>query len=120
MRKPLSPDWLINLAKPFASHARYSRAGFRCAASLPFRFSVGDPVVYQRLCLDGVAIAILPNWLATDAVAKKQLVPVLSQWIPDPIELYAIYPTRLSMTPKLNAFLRFMENASGQAHNLSV
>ncbi len=73
------------------------------------RVSVGDPVIHHRLCLDGVGIAILPNWLAQDGVTKRQLVRVLPEWLPSPIELYVIYPTRLSMTPKLNAFLKFMK-----------
>jgi LysR family transcriptional regulator for bpeEF and oprC len=74
------------------------------------RVSVGDPVIHHRLCLDGAGIAILPNWLVRDTVSKKQLVRVLPEWTPSPIELYAIYPTRLSMTPKLNAFLTFVES----------
>ncbi len=73
------------------------------------RVSVGDPVIHHRLCLDGAGIAILPNWLVPEGVRKKQLVRVLPEWIPSPIELYVIYPTRLSMTPKLNAFLEFMK-----------
>ena len=74
------------------------------------RVSVGDPVIHHRLCLDGAGIAILPNWLVHDGVSKKQLLRVLPGWIPSPIELYVIYPTRLSMTPKLNAFLTFMKS----------
>ena len=74
------------------------------------RVSVGDPVIHHRLCLDGVGIAILPNWLVHDRVRKRHLVRVLPDWTPNPIELYVIYPTRLSMTPKLNAFLKFMED----------
>jgi DNA-binding transcriptional LysR family regulator len=75
------------------------------------RVSVGDPVIHHRLCADGVGIAILPNWLAQEGVSKKQLVRVLPDWTPSPVELYAIYPTRLSMTPKLNVFLTFIKNA---------
>jgi DNA-binding transcriptional LysR family regulator len=73
------------------------------------RVSIGDPVIHRRLCLDGVGIAVLPNWLINDEVIKKRLVRVLPDWTPSPIELYVLYPTRLSMTPKLNVFLKFME-----------
>jgi DNA-binding transcriptional LysR family regulator len=70
---------------------------------------VGDPIIHHWLCLDGVAVAILANRLVAGGVTKKQLVRVLPEWIPSPLEIYVIYPTRLSMTPKLNAFLEFME-----------
>ena len=73
------------------------------------RIAIGDPVVHLRLCMDGVGIAILPNWLANDHMRKRRIVRVLPDWEPSPIELYVLYPTRLSMTPKLKAFLDFME-----------
>jgi DNA-binding transcriptional LysR family regulator len=73
------------------------------------RVAIGDPTVHRRLCLDGAGIAILPNWLIKDEVNEKTLVRVLPDWTPAPIELYVLYPTRLSMTPKLHAFMTFME-----------
>jgi DNA-binding transcriptional LysR family regulator len=74
------------------------------------RVSIGDPVVHHRLCLDGAGIAILPNWLVTSRDRSGELIRVLPGWTPSPIELYVIYPSRLSMTPKLNAFLTFMKS----------
>jgi len=74
------------------------------------KVSVGDPVIHHRLCLDSVGVAVLPNWLAHDDVVKKHLVRVLPEWTPSPIELYVLYPTRLSMTPKLNVFLNFIKD----------
>lgn len=73
------------------------------------RVSVGDPVIHRRLCLDGVGVAILPDWLTQEDIKKKRLLRVLPGWTPSPIELYVLYPTRLSMTPKLNVFLKFMQ-----------
>lgn len=75
------------------------------------RISVGDPVVQLQLCADGAGVAILPNWLANDEIRKRQLVRVLPEWLPSPMELYVLYPTRLSVTPKLRAFLDFVERA---------
>jgi DNA-binding transcriptional LysR family regulator len=74
------------------------------------RIAIGDPLVQQRLCLDGAGIAILPYWLIQDQLRKKQLLRVLPEWVPSPIELFALYPTRLSMTPKLNVFLAFIQD----------
>ncbi len=75
------------------------------------RVSVGDPVIHHQLCIDGVGIAIIPEWEVLTDVRNKHLLRVLPDWKPTPIELYVLYPTRLSMTPKLNAFLKFMEAA---------
>jgi len=73
------------------------------------RIAIGDPVIHKRLCLDAVGIAILPNWLAHENCGKLQLLRVLPEWTLNPIELYVLYPSRLSMTPKLKAFLKFIE-----------
>ena len=74
------------------------------------RIAIGDPLIHQRLCLDGAGIAILPTWLIQDQVRKKQLLRVLPEWVPSPIEVFVLFPTRLSMTPKLNVFLAFIQD----------
>lgn len=74
------------------------------------RVSVGDPVVHHYLCLGGVGLAILPHWLAQEDVKRKRLLRVLPDWRPNPMELYVLYPTRLSVTPKLTAFMKFIES----------
>ncbi len=74
------------------------------------RVSVGDPVIHHRLCLDGAGVAILPDWLLQHDAQQQRPVRVLPEWVPDSIELYVVYPTRLSMTPKLNVFLEFMKS----------
>lgn len=74
------------------------------------RVSVGDPLIHQQLCLDGAGIAVIPEWAVRGDLKAKRLVRVLPDWTPSPIELYVLYATRLSMTPKLNAFLKFVES----------
>lgn len=79
------------------------------------RIAIGDPVVHLQLCADGVGVAILPDWLANEHVRKQQIMRVLPDWAPSPVELYVLYPTRLSMTPKLRAFLDFIEGVIPRA-----
>jgi DNA-binding transcriptional LysR family regulator len=74
------------------------------------RVSVGDPFVHHQLCLDDAGIAVLPYWLARPDGRTHPLVRVLPGWTPPPVELYMLYPTRLSVTPKLKAFLAFVES----------
>jgi DNA-binding transcriptional LysR family regulator len=78
------------------------------------RVSIGDPMVHHQLCRDGVGVAAIPEWEVREDVEKKHLQRVLRAWTPSPIEVYVLYPTRLSMTPKLNAFLHFMEGVTPQ------
>jgi DNA-binding transcriptional LysR family regulator len=122
-----SPNYLKNapsLSSPqeLTQHSCVMLSGVRDGASwklyrdgkaqdirLRGRVSIGDPASQLRLCLDGVGVTILPHWLADEYVRKQQVCRVLPDWTPQPLELYVLYPTRLSMTPKLKVFLDFMD-----------
>jgi DNA-binding transcriptional LysR family regulator len=77
------------------------------------RVSVADPSIHHQLTLAGVGIAILPQELAAEDQKEGRLVRVLAAWEPDPVELYAVYPSRLSQTPKLRVFLQWLEEHRG-------
>ncbi len=81
-----------------------------CEVRVGSRVSVGDPIIHHRMCVDGAGVAILPNWVITDEVSKRRLQRVLPEYMPSPIELYVIYPSRLSMTPKLKVFVNFIKS----------
>jgi DNA-binding transcriptional LysR family regulator len=68
-----------------------------------------DPAVACRLALDGLGIAILPIWMATHPDVVDGLVRILPLWKPTPISLCALYSGVLRLTPKIKAFLDFVE-----------
>ena len=73
------------------------------------RVVVGDPEIQLRLCVDSLGIAILSEHVAKEATPESSLVRVLPQWKPPALEIFVAYPTRLSLTPKLNSFLKMIE-----------
>jgi DNA-binding transcriptional LysR family regulator len=77
------------------------------------RVSVADPSIHHQLALSGVGIAILPQNLVREDQKAGRLVRVLSAWEPEPVELYAVYPSRLNQTPKLRVFLQWLEENRG-------
>ncbi len=72
------------------------------------RLIVRDPVLHMEAALSGAAIVSLPGFLALTAVADGRLVRILPEWEPEPMQIYALYGSRLGMTPKLRAFLEFL------------
>ena len=82
---------------------------FSCHPASP----VADPSIHHQLVLAGVGIAILPQNLAEENRKQGRLVRVLAAWEPDPVELYAVYPSRLNQTPKLRVFLQWLEENRG-------
>ena len=72
------------------------------------RVSAADSAILHQFVLDGVGIALIPCALAQQDLDSGRLVHLLPQWQPDPVEISAVYPSRLSLMPKVNAFLTLL------------
>lgn len=81
---------------------------------VPARVTVPDPTVNHLLAKSGAGIALLAQATAAADVAEGKLVRLLPEWEPDPVELYALYPPKLSASPKVRAFLQFFRTRFGQ------
>lgn len=64
-------------------------------------------VIYQA-CLGGMGVALLPHYMAEDALKENRLCPVLPDWQGQTLPLYALYPSRKGVTPKLKAVLDYV------------
>lgn len=83
------------------------RQGEAVRVRLKPRLIVRDPVLHLHAALSGATIAALPGFLVGDAIEAGHLIRVLPEWEPKPMEIFALYGSRLGMTPKLRAFLDF-------------
>jgi DNA-binding transcriptional LysR family regulator len=45
-------------------------------------------------------------------VEQGRLVRLLPEWEPEPVELHALYPSRLNSSPKVRVFLQFLRERS--------
>jgi LysR family transcriptional regulator, transcriptional activator for dmlA len=72
------------------------------------RVSVPDPTINHQLVLAGVGIALLSQSAAAANLAQGRLVRILADWEPEPVELHALYSSRLNSSPKVRAFLQFL------------
>ena len=54
--------------------------------------SVNDARSYLAAALSGLGVAPLPCFMAAEAIAAGQLVPILPGWKVEPIPLYIVYP----------------------------
>ncbi|MFC5864062.1 LysR family transcriptional regulator [Acidicapsa dinghuensis] len=93
---------------------RLRRSGELCEVRVSAKVSVPDPTVNHLLAEAGVGIALLSQSMAARETEEGRLVRVLPEWEPDPVELYALYPPRLSASPKVQAFLQFFRETYGQ------
>ncbi len=68
--------------------------------------------------LAGLGIALLPSWLTGDAIKAGQLIPLLPDWEASiapgaPRAVWAVYPPKKVVSPKVRAFLSFIEARFG-------
>jgi DNA-binding transcriptional LysR family regulator len=88
---------------------RYRRAAAVEEVRIESLVSLPDPKTLYQLAIDGLGVALLPDSLAQIDVARGHLVRLLPSWQPDPVELFAVYPSRLSYSPKVRAFVQFLQ-----------
>jgi DNA-binding transcriptional LysR family regulator len=77
------------------------------------RFSVPDPTINHQLALAGVGVALMAQSVVREDVEDGRLIRVLPDWEPEPVELYALYPSRLDSSPKVRVFLQFVRERFG-------
>jgi DNA-binding transcriptional LysR family regulator len=85
------------------------------------RVAIPDPVINRQLAAAGVGVALLSHRMVRADVERGKLVRLLPDWEPEPIEFHALYPSRLSASPKVRAFVQFVrkhfdDDARGPAH----
>ena len=88
---------------------RLHRGGERCEVKVEARASVPDPTVNHQLTLAGAGVASLSQAMVRADIEAGRLVRLLPDWEPEPVELHAFYPSRLSASPKVRAFLEFLK-----------
>jgi DNA-binding transcriptional LysR family regulator len=72
------------------------------------RVLVPDPTINHQLALAGAGVALLAQSVTRADVEHGRLVRVLPEWEPEPVELHALYSSRLNSSPKVRAFLHFL------------
>jgi DNA-binding transcriptional LysR family regulator len=77
------------------------------------RVSVPDPTINHQLALAGAGVALLAQSVVQDDVKHGRLTRIFPEWEPDPVELYALYPSRLDSSPKVRVFLQFLRERFG-------
>lgn len=71
----------------------------------PARAIANSPELLLRMATRGAGIAIVNDHFALEPVRRRQLVPVLPEWRPEPVNVWAVFPGRRLMPPKTRVFI---------------
>jgi DNA-binding transcriptional LysR family regulator len=110
---PASPGDLMEHTCIGCGPWKLSRGKNILTPNIVFRVVTSDPGVALKLARSGFGIAVLPLWMAKDPDVRPELVPVLPQWVPEPITLCALFSGPSPLTPKVQALLGFLDEHIG-------
>lgn len=82
--------------------------GYQTIALNP-RCWINDPTIAFEMVVAGVGIGLLPVFFCIEAVQSGALVPLLEDCCASPVPLSAIFPTTRERSPKVKAFLQFLQ-----------
>ena len=87
---------------------RLQRERETCNVRVLARVAVPDPSVHHQLALNGVGVAMLGQAEVVGDLKERRLARILPEWEPEPIDLYALHPSRLARSPKVRVLLEFL------------
>jgi len=113
---PAHPDDLVHhkyLHYSYSSmEATIARTGPKHLVSSPIVANNGD--VLLQAAIAGAGIVVQPTFIAGSAVQAGQLVPILCDYEPESLGLYAVYANRQWLSNKVRVFLDFMDGYFGE------
>jgi DNA-binding transcriptional LysR family regulator len=71
--------------------------------------------ILKQGAIDALGIARFPDIFVTDELASGKLVRVLENYALSPGSLYAVFPTRVNLAPKVRVFIDFLHDSVGQS-----
>jgi DNA-binding transcriptional LysR family regulator len=60
------------------------------------------------IAMEGVGIALEPDFIVAPALASGKLVPILTEYATPPVPIYAVYASRRHLSAKVRAFVDFL------------
>jgi DNA-binding transcriptional LysR family regulator len=71
-------------------------------------YAADDLVTLKYAVVQGTGICVLPDYLCTEELERRQLVPVLPGWGPRQGMVLAVFPSRRGMVPAVRRLLDFL------------
>lgn len=79
------------------------------------RLLVDDFSVLKQSIVDGLGIAVLPEYIGREEVVTGKLIKIIPEWGMTDLDVYALYPRNRAKIPKVKAFLNFVSKLYSDA-----
>lgn len=79
-----------------------------CRINVQSAISVNDMAAVEQLVLDGLGISPLQNFAVAEQVSQGSLIPLLTNFAIPPVPVYALFPERKHLSPKIRVMVDFL------------
>jgi len=70
---------------------------------------VDDFLILKQMVIEGVGIAIIPDYMCHQELKSGTLIPLFEDWGMPDVDVYALYPKHRLNIPKVRAFLEYIQ-----------
>ena len=118
-RPPKSPEDLAGhncLIYSYASYRndwRFRRDGVERTVRVSGNLRSNNSEVLLNAAVEGLGVMYEPTFLAYEALRQRRLLRVLPDWEPDEFSMFAVYPSRKFVSPKVRSFVDFLVERFG-------
>ncbi|MFC5461098.1 LysR family transcriptional regulator [Massilia niabensis] len=86
----------------------FNRDGERIEVPMPGVIALNDSNAYVQAGLAGLGIIQMTDYLLTKHVEAGRMVPVLPDWVSDPLPVHIVYPQNRHMSAKVRVFVEWV------------
>ena len=84
------------------------RAGAELAVRVAGNLHGNNGELLAEVAAQGVGIVYEPDFILAPALRERRLVPLLEAFMPPPVPIYAVYPSRKHLSAKVRVFVDFL------------
>lgn len=95
---------------------RFERGDARQSVRVRGNLDANSGEALLQAGLRGLGVVLQPTFIVADALRRGDMVPVLSEWTPPTLAVYAVYPHRRHLATKVRLFVDFLAEHLGQEH----
>lgn len=82
--------------------------GSLVSVRVPSRMKANNGEFLLRACIDGMGVIVLTTFIAFEAIQKGLVKPILCEFEPPPVSLYAIYPSQRHLPRRVRALIDYL------------
>ena len=92
---------------------RFTRNGEERRVRISGNLRGNNGNILVSAAIEGLGVILEPSFLVFEALQQKRLVRILSDWETDELSVFAVYPNRKFLPPKVRSFIDFLADHFG-------